>query len=114
MNLGQCGNCGRPNPSSLNNAHSSCGVMSPANSSHRLLNNAAANLGQFVVEHAYSYLKHQRLELLMKYECSDVIIIPRNIFQIMDDPKYVELSSVVKATHAASSTSRLGTSSALR
>lgn len=55
--------------------------------------NAAAATGQFIVETAYSYLKHPRLELILKYECSDVIVIPKTIQRLMDDPKYVELSS---------------------
>jgi hypothetical protein len=83
-------------------------------SNQKLLQNAEASLGQFIVEHAYSYLKHQRLELLLKYECSDVIIIPKSVFQVMDDPKFVELSAV-KTTHpGAISASRLGTQSSLR
>jgi hypothetical protein len=60
--------------------------MIAATSSQKLLQNAGLSLGQFVVEHAYSYLKHQRLELLLKYECSDVIIIPKSVYQVMDDP----------------------------
>ena len=56
--------------------------------------NAVAASGQFIVEHVYSYLKHSRLELTHKYECSDVIILPKSVFQLMDEPKYVELSAV--------------------
>jgi hypothetical protein len=46
------------------------------------------------VEHAFSYFKHQRLELTHKYECSDVILLPKSVYQLMDEPKYVELSAV--------------------
>ena len=81
---------------SLNSPGIKSGGQSQLNqqSSHRLMLNAVAASGQFIVEHAYSYLKHQRLELTHKYECSDVIILPKNVFQLMDEPKYVELSAV--------------------
>ena len=64
------------------------------------------------MQHAYSYLKHQRLELLIKYECSDVIIIPKSVWRILDDPKFVEISGVRNSVAGgASSISRLGASS---
>jgi hypothetical protein len=40
----------------------------------------AAAKGQFIVDHAYSYLKHPDLGLLNKYEASDAIIIPKSMF----------------------------------
>jgi len=46
----------------------------------------AAAQGQFVVDHAYSYVKHEKVQLILKYECSDVIIIPKTFFKVMDDP----------------------------
>jgi len=42
--------------------------------------NAVAASGQFIVEQVYSYLRHERLELTHKYECSDVIILPKSVF----------------------------------
>jgi hypothetical protein len=71
--------------------------------------NQAAASGQFIVDHAYSYLKHSRMELILKYECSDVVIIPRNVWRIMDDPKFIELSSVKASGALSGGVSRLGT-----
>ena len=66
--------------------------------------NAVAASGQFLVEHAYSYLKHPRLELTHKYECSDVILIPKSVYQLMDEPKFVELSAVKQMGYPAGGT----------
>ena len=68
--------------------------MKPESVSNILLLKAGAASGQFIVENAYSYLKHKRLELFLKYECSDVIIIPKYVFRLMDEPTYVEISAV--------------------
>ena len=66
-----------------------------------MLNQVAAS-GQFIVEHAYAYFKHQRLELTHNYECSDVILIPKSVYQLMDEPKYVELSAAKQMGYCAS------------
>ena len=78
-----------------------------------MINAAAAAAGQFIVDHAFSYLKHQRLELLMRYECSDAIIIPKTVFILMDEPKFVELSAVRLGAPGGNNGSRLGTASIL-
>ena len=35
--------------------------------------------GTFVADHAYSYVKHDKVELILTYECSDAIIIPKSV-----------------------------------
>jgi hypothetical protein len=62
-------------------------------SSHHIMMSQVAAQGTFVVDHAFSYVKHEKVELILTYECSDVIIIPKSVFQIMDEPKFVELSA---------------------
>ena len=62
-------------------------------SSHHIMMNQVAAQGTFVVDHVYSYFKHDKVDLILTYECSDVIIIPKSVFQIMDEPQFVELSA---------------------
>ncbi len=57
-----------------------------------MMNQVAAQ-GTFVVDHVFSYFKHEKVELILTYECSDVIIIPKSVFQIMDEPQFVEISA---------------------
>lgn len=40
---------------------------------------------------------------MQKYECSDVIIIPKSVFRLMDEPSFVEISGAGRGMSEGSS-----------